>query len=213
MKLRQTSALGKHRDRRRSRLWTQRCAARARDCWRTAFEQPSLQRTASWSAGCQHVLVLPRSTGAGMATRMKELFRKYGKVAVGVHLTVYTASLAGVLPLQHSLLRSATHCSALRDRWHRPAIRTASEHSPLKSCVCRRGQHQCRSGCPACGMRFVCVRTLRHLPSCRRAITAVKLLPETRAVRQAYTRRSRTRWTWSRCSSSTICSKVRTALS
>ena len=32
-----------------------------------------------------------------MATaRMKELFRKYGRTAVGVHLGVYATSLAGV---------------------------------------------------------------------------------------------------------------------
>ena len=28
-------------------------------------------------------------------SRLQELFKKYGKVAVGVHLTVYAATLAG----------------------------------------------------------------------------------------------------------------------
>ncbi len=30
-----------------------------------------------------------------MASRMKELFQKYGRTAVGVHLGVYATSLAG----------------------------------------------------------------------------------------------------------------------
>jgi hypothetical protein len=35
-----------------------------------------------------------------MATaRMKELFRKYGRTAVGVHLSVYATSLAGAITM------------------------------------------------------------------------------------------------------------------
>jgi hypothetical protein len=34
--------------------------------------------------------------GASYSARTKELFQKYGKVAVGVHLGVYAVGLAGV---------------------------------------------------------------------------------------------------------------------
>jgi hypothetical protein len=48
---------------------------------------------------------------ASYSVRTKELFQKYGKVAVGVHLTVYAAGLAGtervtVGGLQWTVLRS-----------------------------------------------------------------------------------------------------------
>lgn len=33
--------------------------------------------------------------GPGLAERSKELFRKYGRVALGVHFTVYFSFLAG----------------------------------------------------------------------------------------------------------------------
>ena len=37
-------------------------------------------------------------------SQIKDLFRKYGKVAVGVHLTVYAASFAGEFRLIVSFL-------------------------------------------------------------------------------------------------------------
>ena len=50
-----------------------------------------------------------------MATRMKELFRKYGRTAVGVHLGVYATSLAGEAGVSPGNVKR--RCGACAEGW------------------------------------------------------------------------------------------------
>ncbi|KAF2302084.1 hypothetical protein GH714_032479 [Hevea brasiliensis] len=58
--------------------------------------------------------------------RFRELLRKYGKVALGVHFSVSTASITGL----YIAIRNNVDVESLFDKWHLPGISTKdSNHS------------------------------------------------------------------------------------
>ena len=55
--------------------------------------------------------------------RVKQLFKKYGKVAIGVHFTVYFSFLAGAQAGEHKCkgtVKGSMTCAVLE--WHQPVM-------------------------------------------------------------------------------------------